>query len=387
MKILYITANPLEYSSSANMRNVALIKGLIETGNEVSSLSLRQNNIKYIDQSMLDINLKHRYWVNDIVNEKNNINKKSNDWKNSIIVLIAKLYRKITIYDPKKVIINKSNYTIQIKEKFDLIISSSDPKTAHLIAEKLIRENKNICKKWIQYWGDPFLGDINKKTLIPNYFIKKEEKRLISLCDKVIYVSPFTLKKQKEIYCEHANKLDFLPVPFKNKINYNINKNSILTVGYFGNYYSQDRNIQNLYNAIVECDYKAVILGDSDIKIQPNNNITILKGRQNLDVVKQYEEQVDILICICNKKGTQIPGKIYHYSATNKPILVILDGPQKEELKQYFEKYKRFLICENSVESIKKTLTNIDVSKFNYDNFSDFDCKKIAKEFIKGIEI
>ena len=39
MRILYITSYPLEYSSSANMRNIALIKGLIENGNEVHTLS------------------------------------------------------------------------------------------------------------------------------------------------------------------------------------------------------------------------------------------------------------------------------------------------------------------------------------------------------------
>ena len=42
MKILYVTAVPLEYSSSANFRNIALIRGLMENWDSSMQVSARR---------------------------------------------------------------------------------------------------------------------------------------------------------------------------------------------------------------------------------------------------------------------------------------------------------------------------------------------------------
>ena len=141
---------------------------------------------------------------------------------------------------------------IDIKEKFDIIISSSDPKSSHLIAESLIYNNPGIAKKWIQYWGDPFASDINKKSYLPDFLIKKEEERIISKSDMVIYVSPFTLEKQKELYPKYASKMVFFPIPYLKKIEYPKTNNVNLVLGYYGDYRKKDRNILPLYEAIKE---------------------------------------------------------------------------------------------------------------------------------------
>ena len=39
MKILYVSTSPLEYSASSNMRNVALLKGIIENGHKIYTLT------------------------------------------------------------------------------------------------------------------------------------------------------------------------------------------------------------------------------------------------------------------------------------------------------------------------------------------------------------
>ena len=90
--------------------------------------------------------------------------------KNLLKNFAYKFLSKFKIYDFRSSLASKK---VIIKEKFDLIISSSDPKSSHLIAESLIKNNPNITNKWIQYWGDPFASDINKKTLIPNTLIKE----------------------------------------------------------------------------------------------------------------------------------------------------------------------------------------------------------------------
>ena len=270
-----------------------------------------------------------------------------------------------------------------IKEKFDLIISSSDPKSSHLIAEKLIELNPNIAKKWIQYWGDPFVGDINKNSIIPANVIKKEEKRLIGLCDEVIYVSPFTLEQQQKNYPEYKDKMKFIPIPYIKEKIYEKVSNPKITLGYFGDYKSNDRNIKPLYNTITKNnEYYLNICGNSDIKLEVKENISI-RPRQRMNVIEELEKKSDILVCICNRKGTQIPGKIYHYAATNKPILIILDGDKKEELRKYFDSFSRYKLCENTEEDIMEAVKDIINERVEYKPLNLLSSEKVAEEFIK----
>lgn len=385
MKILYITSTPLEYNSSANIRNIAIIKGLQKLGNEVSSLSSEVvNNSIYSNDISEIINVKNRYWLKLGAiqhNITNNINQKNN-LKRIIKNKIYKIYTKFSIYDPKKTLVSKVSKDF-IKEKFDLIISSSDPKSSHLIAERLIELNPNITKKWIQYWGDPFVGDINKNSIIPANVIKREEERLIGLCDEVVYVSPFTLEQQQKNYPKYKHKMKFIPIPYIEEKIFTKVSNSKITLGYFGDYKSSDRNIKPLYEAIIKNnDCYLNICGNSDIKLEVKENVSI-RPRQKMNVVEELEKNSDILVCICNKKGTQIPGKIYHYAATNKPILIILDGDRKEELRKYFEGFNRYKLCENTKEDIIKTIKDIINERVEYKPLSLLSSEKIAKEFIK----
>lgn len=382
MNILFITADPLEYSSSANVRNKAIIKGLIENGNEVSTLSaeLKEDSV-YTDNSELNFKFKKRYWIKDSIKIKVNKEDKNIIIKRRIKELIYNVYVNFSIYDPKKRLLKKIN-DVEIYEEFDIIISSSDPKSAHLLAEKLIKENPQIAKKWIQYWGDPFLDDINKKAYFPKGLIKKEEERIISLCDKVVYVSPFTLEKQKKLYSKYANKMEFLPIPYiKEKIFKQV-KNSNMVLGYFGDYKSQDRNIQPLYKLVSNTTgLQLNICGNSNLKLENRDNISI-KSRQTLAVIEKMEEKCDVLVCICNKHGTQIPGKAYHYAATNKPILIIVDGENQVKIKEYFETYNRFKICRNDENAILKTINIIREEKKDYEPLHRLNSKNIAKKLI-----
>lgn len=270
---------------------------------------------------------------------------------------------------------------IFIDKNFDIIISSSDPKSSHLMAKQVMKCNPNIAKKWIQYWGDPFYDDINDSRKILKIFVKKEEKRLLKLCDKVVYVSPLTLKKQQKLFPQYSKKMFFLPIPYNEEIIYKKQKSEILKIGYFGNYFEKNRNIIPLYNSVNnKKKMKLLICGETNLNLKETSNV-VIKNREKLEKIREYESEVDVLVCVCNKFGTQIPGKIYHYSATNKPILVILDGQYKEEIKKYLEKFKRFILCYNDKESIEMALNKIDINKLI------IPCKKlsayvIAKEFI-----
>ena len=383
MKILFITSDPLEYNSSANMRNRAIIKGIIENGNQVSTLSAELNEKSiYADNSKLNLELKERYWIQDSIKIKVDKEDKVKKTKKKIKEIIYNVYVKFSIYDPKKRLLKKLNAS-QIENEFDLIISSSDPKSAHLLAEKLIKEKPNITKRWIQYWGDPFLDDINKKSFFSKKLIKKEEERIISLCDKIVYVSPFTLEKQKKLYTKYSDKMEFLPIPYIKEKIYKPNKNKNIVLGYFGDYRSQDRNIQPLYKLVSNNkNIQLNICGNSNLKLEQKENINI-KARQTLSVIEKMEEKSDILVCICNSHGNQIPGKVYHYAATNKAILIIVDGEKQENIKKYFETYNRFKICKNNEIDILKTVNIIMKEEKKYEPLYELNARNIAKKLIK----
>lgn len=379
MKILFVSTSPLEYSASSNMRNIALLNGLIQNGHKIYTLTpMADKNFKMYDDSLCDVKIEKQYYIDmGIIHSSLS---KSNSSKNKIKSLIYNLLKKIKIYDFRSDLARKN---IVIDEKFDILISSSDPKSSHLVAKKLIKRNPEIAKRWIQYWGDPFYDDVNDKRKFIKKIIKIEESRLIKMADKVIYVSPFTLENQKNIYNKYKDKMYFLPIPFNKEIIYNIKKNKKLKLGYFGDYYSRNRNIIPLYNSVKENkNSELIICGNSNLSLKNDSNINVF-DRQQLSIIRKYEKECDVLVCICNIHGSQIPGKIYHYAATNKPILIIIDGELNEKLKIYFESFNRYILCYNNKKSIQDTLDILVKSDLKYSPCNELKSSNIASEFIK----
>jgi hypothetical protein len=84
-----------------------------------------------------------------------------------------------------------------------------------------------------------------------------------------------------------------------------------------------------------------------------------------------------------NKKGTQIPGKIYHYAATNKPVLIILDGEFEQQMEQYFNSFERYSCCQNQVASIDEACRKIAASSLKVEPSVHFAAANIASQFLE----
>ena len=103
--------------------------------------------------------------------------------------------------------------------------------------------------------------------------------------------------------------------------------------------------------------------------------------------VLKMEEEYDILICICNSKGTQIPGKIYYCTGYHKPIIIILDSEYQEDLREYFKTFNRFILCENNVKSItsaiEKAKEKLNVYEYNINKqlTPEYMAKSILSKF------
>jgi hypothetical protein len=228
------------------------------------------------------------------------------------------------------------------------------------LAYKLIRNGKVKTKKWIQIWEDPWHSDVYGFNGAEK--IRREERRLLSFAEKVCYVSPITLKIQKEKYPESAHKMYWQPLPFYYKAEssdcVSFEKNRY---GYFGDYSPEARNLSAFYEAARESGIEVNICGGPHTLFEPTENIHIYP-RLTLDKLRPVEDATNVLIFLCNRMGGQIPGKIYQYSATDKTVLFIMDGTDEEQavLYDYFKKFNRYVFCKNTKEDILRAVEKIE---------------------------
>ena len=308
--------------------------------------------------------------------------------KNKLFLkLKALMYQWMTkheIYDHFKSMAYQTECVDLSNNKYDFIISSSDPKSSHLFVLKLLeKQREHFQGKWIQIWGDPFLADITQANKNSKR-IRDEESRLIQAADIVFYVSQLTLNQQKTLYPEYGGKMRYTPIPYVQEHftkNRKLYQSSCINLAYCGDYSPTVRNLVPLYEAVNDSDnLRLVICGGSTEPLYSTQNVEV-RGRVAYDSVRTVEDKADILVFLANKKGAQIPGKIYQYAGTNKPVLFILDGDE-ESLKKQFECYGRFVFTRNSSADIMQMLRKMISSDVEYAPLKEFSKEYIMKRFM-----
>ncbi|MCW1929092.1 glycosyltransferase family protein [Bhargavaea beijingensis] len=390
MNLLLVTSNPIENTNSAMISNINIIKGLVENGHSITIVSFKSplsNTSNYIDPILKRVKIirvdSSQEYKNLISKSENKIN---NVFKKRILKYARFIYHKFGLFDHyKKAVIDMKS--INLDNNYDAMISFSDPKSSHLLAERIKKENKGKIKKWIQHWGDPMTIDISRKSTLPMSYVRRVEKNVLEKSDHVIYVSPLTLIKQRELFPDISTKFSFIPLPYYQvKESKQLNHNGKIKVGYFGNYNSKIRDISPLYNSFRKASniFEFKIVGDTDLNLETTGNTSVISKRVSYLEVTNMEEKVDVLVVILNKKGTQIPGKLYYYAATNKPILVIYNESQRE-IVSFFERFDRFTFCLNDENEILKTINSILRNSNEYKSLEEFSPKSIADEIEKVI--
>lgn len=410
MKVLYIVGSCLYNNTSANMSHNAYVQGLLENGCNVdiimpnSSFGEKDINLKkwekatyYEYNSISSIEkLRDKFKKSfdkeivqyDVIKENISINNQSKEKRslNSCIRNIVKrIYNNIFIGDNPYYLNKewlKQASKFKNNDEYDLVISNSSPAASHKLAEILLKKKNIKAKRWIQIWEDPWYYDIYGND---NIKILKEENKLLKAADEVYYVSPLTLLYQSEYFKEYAYKMKFIPLPYFKTESETIDTSGDISFGYFGDYYSHTRNLKPFYDALLKTNSYGYIYGDTDLNLEQTDRIKV-NGRVTLDILNNVQKNTNVLINLCNLRGGQIPGKIYHYSATKKPIIFILDGTEEEkmQIKKYFEKYDRYYFCENNVESISEVI-NLFINKkvpLEEDILMDFCPRNIIKQLL-----
>lgn len=389
MKVLFVVGTCLFKNTSANMSHNSYIQGLLENGCDVDILMKsdswgqedkclpRWKNAKYYTFNSVSFadklrsNIKKTSIISNISSaEQHNVH--NAELKRSVIKSKIRDFLKSAFYIffkpgelyplDKKWLKEAGKFKSDLK--YDLVISNSSPAASHKLVVDLKRKKKIHFKRWIQIWEDPWYFDLYGGH---SERVKNEEHLLLQAASEIYYVSPLTLEYQKQYFSDCAEKMNCIPLPFLKIESNNDGVKDEISFGYFGDYFSHTRNLKPFYDALSSTDYKGYIYGDSDLQLQKTENIQI-SGRVTLDKLAQVQEKTKVLVHLCNLQGGQIPGKIYHYSATNKPILFILDGKHKEKqiIREFFEQFRHYYFCDNNEKSILETLHKIDKEKETY---------------------
>lgn len=374
MKIFVINGGCLQVNSSANLCHLAYIHGLIEAGHEVTLLSADGKDY-ILDQSMeIPPQVKHITYYGVSLYERLSLRKKATismpqgavsapatmtgrrSWLKKLKAFALSLYGPHGI---ESTFLRKAA-SFRSNEEYDYILSISHPPSSHLLAHKLLKSGHIKGKHWIQIWEDPWHSDVYGFHGAEK--IRKEEGRLLSFAEKICYVSPLTLENQKRNYPESAHKMFWQPLPFY----YQSDETSVMDLtknhyGYFGDYAPAARNLEPFYEAATEMGIDVNICGNPSNLFASTEHIHI-HPRLPLNKLKPIEDGTNVLIFLCNRKGGQIPGKIYQYSATNKTILFIMDGTEEEQavLKEFFGEFNRYVFCQNTVEDIARAIRMIE---------------------------
>lgn len=406
MKVLVINGDCVTRNSSANLCHMAYIRGLVNLGYEVTLLSADPKEYD-VDKSMIiPSSVKCIYHYGTTIYEKMSISKSKSKEDNASLARTDYSTNESKLSIKSKLVNSTKNFVLSsygihgIYSKFvkkaqkfksdteyDIVLSLSTPVTSHLLTYNLLEAGHIKTKKWIQVWEDPWYVDVygfNEKEKI-----YKEEKRLLSYAQRVCYVSPLTLKNQKEIFPESAHKMYWAPLPFYYKNDeQGSTVNKYNNYGYFGDYAPVSRDLAPFYAAAKNIGVNVNICGNPSNLFAQTDKITIYP-RLQLNELKPIEDKTNVLVFLCNRKGGQIPGKIYQYSATYKTILFILDGTDEEKkvLKSYFEQFNRYIFCENTVEDIEcaiKLIENNDFGNVKNEPIDEFNPAKTIMKVLEG---
>lgn len=387
-RILFITTFYEQKSVSAAIRNSAWVDGLIDLGCEVTVLTVdwpeSRKSEFLMNNNRAKVYRTHLAELDILKITISQIKKKSF----SRLTPLRHFVRDI-IYFPDICKNWAKKIDIPLDLSFDVLISSSDMKSSHYVAQKIKRLYPDI--DWIQIWGDPWKDDVNLGWLNKRRAAVKEES-LLAQADKVIYVSDITKERMSKSFPVFKDKFYYLPRGFYKTIEKKTCCHSTIRIVYTGVMSLRTRNslllldsIQHL-NETEECkihiDFYGTYDGETTECFSQYECCSIHAAVDYEQVLKVYEES-DALLFIANKgNSSQIPGKLFDYMGTNLPILCLVDS-LTTDLSLWLKKYPRCLLIENTHEGMKiMTHELYDFVKHKFEIETEFSPNTIAEKLL-----
>lgn len=364
MNILLITLFSLERNTSVAISNIGITKGLLELGHNLTWVMPNWAQCETLfDASQVRV-----------------IRIPGQDQKRDLGIIRNRIHSHFFMLDFTRSYLRQLSNTHVPDEYYDIVISTSDPKSSHLFVARLLRKIR--YGRWIQHWGDPLLGDITRNFWWPKWLIRLYEWNLLRKADKIVYVTPFTCSAQKREHPKMANRMVFIPLPADMCFTKTDPSSGVLRVAYLGDFNPSFRNLQPLYDACKEMDGISLTIAGHGPEYPSLPNIKVLP-RIAQDQALKIESEADVLFCVCNKRGTQIPGKILYKTSSDKHIVVAVEHESYDQMFQYLESYKRFFICDNTPESIVNALESVRLRPHEYSTPDRLLPVNVAMEIIR----
>ena len=292
------------------------------------------------------------------------------------------------------------------KEEISGIISSSFPITSHIIAHD-IKEKYNIS--WIADLRDLWnLNPYINHTFIRDYFEKRLEKKTFENVDVLTTTTPLAKKTLQSL---HPTKKiisvvsGYDPEDFENLSQ--TSSSDKMTMMYAGSLYGGKRDPSILFDSLNQLIGENKI--DSD-KISVDfygdtANLEELSGKYNVSQmvnvhgkishkeVLQNQMNSDILLLISWMDESEkmfIPGKVYEYMASRKPILSI--GYSEGSLKELIEKTEiGFHIsdvgdCKKAIYDYYTKYNNNELKYCGNEFADEYSMENTAKKFAQILE-
>lgn len=238
-------------------------------------------------------------------------------------------------------------------EKIDLIFSSSAPYTSHFIAMKLKKEFKI---PWVADFRDPWSGNdiltlsyestlIKPLRKILTKKIRIAEKEILKATDKAIVVSWFHKKQLCDLHGIKNSLIEVITngydeADFREKKQYNLYPDKI-TVTYGGTFYFGYKKLAiDFLNALntIETDIEVVFIGKGAAEMQnvDNHNLTCIYNLPKEKFLPLCSGSDFLLLLILPTAFWNIPGKIFDYLCSGRPILAIApeDGDAARIIKE-----------------------------------------------------
>lgn len=292
---------------------------------------------------------------------------------------------------------------------FDVIISTSQPFTPHLMAMQ-IKKHLFAGIKWIAYEFDPYSynATINQSKSNISRF-RNQEMAVFALADTIILTPElFDFYKSKDLgaYADKMEPLPFVYPEFFEERNMKHEPHVFPTeclFVYAGEFYKDIRNplfALQVFGSL-NCSFKLLFLTN----YQEKHFQRIVESSPTIfESMKQVSQKeaiswlikADFLVSIGNTVEMQVPAKIFEYMSLGKPIIHFSKIPNDPAI-HYFNQYPAILIIKEyevkgedpvkAIEEFVKKYKDISISDDEIRKcLANLDERVVVKQFLSIIE-
>ena len=245
---------------------------------------------------------------------------------------------------------------------YDAIITSQYPMVDGLIGLFIKRKHPDIF--WVADIGDPVCAPYNSKLKRPidEYF----EGKIVKGADMVVVTNRNVRLLLSYKYGVSRKKIEIITQGFdaerfKAEAEKDV-KNEKFTMLFSGTFYRGFREPKSLIEALYRLknlNLRLQIAGRNELFLKDFDKIKEkieFLGFVPYEESLKLQDKADVLVNISNKQTYQVPGKIYEYIGSRKPILNIVHDEDKDETAWFIKRYRIGVVCENRVEEIKSAV-------------------------------